>query len=125
MVLMLKMNTKNMLDQPKLLPKLFIGDAVKAFKAFLKSRKYDYSINEFSSRDDLLSLIYKCKKINDNRLIILSDISLLTLNDQKHIVELITKTNIKLILLASNDNILDELLMQIKAFRKYYRICSI
>lgn len=120
MVLKLKMNTKSMLDQPKLFPKLFIGDAVKAFKAFLKSRKYEYSINEFSSRDDLLSFIYKCKKINDNRLIILSDISLLTLNDQKHIVELITKTNIKLILLASNDNILDELLMQIKAFRKYY-----
>lgn len=109
-----------MLNQPKLFPKLFIGDAVKAFKGFIKQHNYEYSINEFSTRKDLLSFINKCKSITDNKLIILSDISLLTLNDQKQLIELITKTDLKLILLASYDNILYDLLTLIKSYRKYY-----
>ena len=43
--------------QPKIFPKLFIGDACKAFKTQLKKSNYRYEINDVINRDELLAFI--------------------------------------------------------------------
>ena len=115
------MNSSNMHPAPKIFPKLFIGSAAKAFTQFIKRNNFDYTINYIQSREDLISLIdtYSQYK-NYNLPIIISDISYLSHADQSLLLKFMEDTNLKIILLASRDNILNTIISRVKEFRKYY-----
>lgn len=107
--------------QPKIFPKLFIGQAAKAFVSFINKNNYNYNINYIQSREDLISLIdtYSQYK-NYNLPVIISDISYLNKADQSLLLKFMEDSNLKIILLASRDNILNTIISRVKEFRKYY-----
>lgn len=107
--------------QPKIFPKLFIGQAAKAFVSFINKNNYNYNINYIQSREDLISLIDTYSKYkNYNLPIIISDISYLNKADQSLLLKFMEDSNLKIILLASRDNILNTIISRVKEFRKYY-----
>lgn len=115
------MNSNNTHPVPKIFPKLFIGSAAKAFTQFIKRNNFDYTINYIQSREDLISLIDTYSKYkNYNLPIIISDISYLNKSDQSLLLKFMEDTNLKIILLASRDNILNTIISRVKEFRKYY-----
>lgn len=107
--------------QPKIFPKLFIGQAAKAFVSFINKNNYNYNINYIQSREDLISLIdtYSQYK-NYNLPVIISDISFLNKADQSLLLKFMEDSKLKIILLASRDNILNTIISRVKEFRKYY-----
>lgn len=105
----------------KIFPKLFIGDAAKAFTQYIKKHGYDYSINYISSREDLISLIELYSNYKNYSLpVIINDISFLKKKDQSLLLKFMDDTNLNIILLASRDNILDTIISRVKEFRKFY-----
>ena len=105
----------------KVFPKLFIGDAAKAFVQYIKKHGYDYSINYISSREDLISLIELYSNYKNYSLpVIINDISFLKKKDQSLLLKFMDDTNLNIILLASRDNILDTIISRVKEFRKFY-----
>lgn len=107
--------------QPKIFPKLFIGQAAKAFVSFINKNNYNYNINYIQSREDLISLIDTYSKYkNYNLPVIISDISYLNKADQSLLLKFMEDSNLKIILLASRDNILNTIISRVKEFRKYY-----
>ena len=115
------MNSNNMHQVPKIFPKLFIGTAAKAFVSFIKRNNFDYTINYIQSREDLISLIDTYSKYkNYNLPVIISDISYLNKADQSLLLKFMEDSNLKIILLASRDNILNTIISRVKEFRKYY-----
>ena len=107
--------------QPKIFPKLFIGDAAKSFISYLKKNNYNYQVNSITSRDELISFIELYSSyINYSLPVIISDISLLSKRDQSLLLKFIDDTKLNIILLASRDNILDTIISRVKEFRKFY-----
>lgn len=106
---------------PQLFPKLFVGDASKSFLHYLHKNHYDYTINSITCRDDLISLIDAYSRYkNYNIPVIISDISFLNKQDQSILLKFMEDTNLKLILLASRDNILGTIISRVREFRKFY-----
>lgn len=105
----------------KLFPKLFIGDAAVSFKRYLKKNNYNYSINSIQSRGDLIALIERVSAYKNYTIpVILDDISFLNQRDQSILLKFMDDTNLKLILLASRDNILSTIISRVREFRKFY-----
>lgn len=114
-------NMENKKPVAKVFPKLFIGDAAKAFVQYIKKHGYDYSINYISSREDLISLIELYSNYKNYSLpVIINDISFLKKKDQSLLLKFMDDTNLNIILLASRDNILDTIISRVKEFRKFY-----
>lgn len=110
-----------MSSQPSVFPKLFIGDAIKSFKLFLKKHNYNYNINFISSREDLINLIETYSSYKNYFLpVIISDISFLNKKDQSLLLKFMDDTKLNIILLASRDNILETIISRVKEFRKFY-----
>lgn len=107
--------------QPRVFPKLFIGQAAISFKSFLKKKNLDYNINYVSTKEDLESIIdiYSAYK-NYTLPVIISDISYLDSRGQSLLLKFMDDTNLNIILLASRDNILDTIISRVKEFRKFY-----
>lgn len=107
--------------QPKIFPKLFIGSAAKAFEQFIKRNNFDYTINYIQSREDLISLIDVYSKYKNYSLpVIISDISYLNNADQSLLLKFMEDSKLKIIILASRDNVLGTIISRVKEFRKYY-----
>lgn len=105
----------------KIFPKLFIGNAAKAFIAYLKKNNYDYPINVVTTRDELLSFIETFYNYKNYSLpVIVSDISFFNHSDQSLLLKFIDDTKLNLIMLASRDNVLDTIISRVREFRKYY-----
>lgn len=110
-----------MSKQPSVFPKLFIGDAYYAFKKYLAKHNLPYEINYLNSSDELHDFIelYSNYK-NYNLPVIIADVSFFNKKDQSCLLKFMDDTNLKIILLASRDNILDTIISRTKEFRKYY-----
>lgn len=107
--------------QPKIFPKLFIGDACKAFKTQLKKSNYKYEINDVTNRDELLAFIELYSSYKNYTLpVIISDLSFFNKRDQSLFLKFMDDTDLNLILLASRDNILDTIISRVREFRKFY-----
>lgn len=105
----------------KIFPKLFIGAAAQSFKSFLKKNSCDYEINYVTSYEDLEELISVFSGYKNYSLpVIISDISFLNKKAQSLLLKFMDDSNLKLILLASRDNILDTIISRVKEFRKFY-----
>lgn len=116
---MSSLNTENKVA--RIFPKLFIGDASKAFIKYLKKSNLNYDVNYISSREELIDFINLYSGYKQfNQPIIISDISFFNKRDQSLLLKFMDDTNLKLILLASRDNILDTIVSRVKEFRKYY-----
>lgn len=117
------MNYTHANKQPKIFPKLFCGDAATAFKSYLKKHDYKYEINYISCREDLLNIIDTYSHYKNYTLpVIISDISFLKKKDQSILLKFMDDTDLKIILLASRDNILDTIISRVREFRKFYTI---
>lgn len=118
---MLNQSTSVTNKVPRIFPKLFIGSAKKSFESYLKKNKYGYKINYISDRDDLISFIETYSAYKDYNLpVIISDISFLNKNDQSLLLKFMDDSKLKIILLASRDNILDTIISRVREFRKFY-----
>ena len=105
----------------KIFPKLFIGDACKAFKAQLKKSNYKYEINDVTNREELLAFIELYSSYKGYTLpVIVSDLSFFNKRDQSLFLKFMDDTDLNLILLASRDNILDTIISRVREFRKFY-----
>lgn len=105
----------------KLFPKLFVGDAAVSFKRYLKKNSYNYTINSIQSRDDLIELIERFSRYSSYTLpVIFDDISFLSHRDQSILLKFMDDTDLKLVLLASRDNILSTIISRVREFRKFY-----
>lgn len=105
----------------RIYPKLFIGAAQDAFIRYINKNNIHYNINYISSRDDLIHIIEQYSGYKNYKLpVIISDISYLSQSDQSLLLKFMDDTNLKIILLASRDNILDTIISRVREFRKYY-----
>lgn len=105
-------------DVPKIFPKLFAGDAFKAFVKFLNKHNYNYKIYHINSLNDLINVF---NSYNDYASpLIISDISILNKDEQISLLKLIDNCKFNLILLASKDNIISSIISRIAEYRKYY-----
>ena len=105
----------------RIYPKLFIGAASDAFIRYMQKNNIHYNINYITDRDDLIHIIevYSGYK-NYKPPVIISDISYLSQSDQSLLLKFMDDTDLKIILLASRDNILDTIVSRVREFRKYY-----
>lgn len=107
--------------QPKIFPKLFIGDAVKSFITYMNKNNYNYPINYIYSKEDLIDLIDRFSYYaNYNQPVIISDISYLNKQGQSLLLKFIDDSKLKIILLASRDNILNTVISRVREYRKFY-----
>ena len=112
-------NTKS--SEAKIFPKLFIGDAMRGFLRFNKANNYNYQVNFLTSREELIELIeaYSNYK-NYNLPVIISDISFFNKEAQSLLLKFMDDTSLKIILLASRDNIIDTIISRVREVRKFY-----
>lgn len=107
--------------QPRVFPKLFIGQAAIAFRQYLIKNGYSYEIHYIVDKEDLMDLIEKFSHYANYMLpVIISDISFLNKQEQSMLLKFMDDTDLNIILLASRDNILDTIISRVKEFRKYY-----
>lgn len=105
----------------RIYPKLFIGAAHQAFIRYMNKNNIHYNINHISDRDDLMHIIEQYSGYKNYKLpVIISDISYLSQSDQSLLLKFMDDTDLKIILLASRDNILDTIISRVREFRKYY-----
>ena len=113
------------MKEAKIFPKLFIGEAAKAFCKFIEKNNYDCSINYISSKEELESLVDRFSHYKHYMLpVIISDISFLSQLEQSLLLKFIEDSKLNIVLLASRDNILSTIISRMKEFRKYYIIKS-
>lgn len=109
------------MSQCKIFPKLFIGDSAVAFKNYLKKNNLKYEITHLVDETELKEFIDEYSNYkNYNLPVIISDISFFNKKTQSLLLKFMEDTDLKLILLASRDNILDTIISRVKEFRKYY-----
>lgn len=120
-ILKLKMSIENKYKTPTVFPKLFIGSAYDAFKKYLSKNRLGYEINYISSHDELVEFISLYSNYKNYQLpVIIADISFFSKKDQSILLKFLDDTSLKIILLASRDNILETIISRVKEYRKYY-----
>ena len=105
----------------RIFPKLFIGDAAKSFRLQLNKRNLNYEIHELYTTEDLKLFIELFSSYKNYQLpVIVTDLSFFNKKDQSLFLKFMDDTDLKLILLASRDNILDTIISRVREFRKFY-----
>jgi hypothetical protein len=107
--------------EAKIFPKLFIGDAVRGFTRFVKQNNYNYTINILVSREELLEFIELYSGYKNYSLpVIIGDISYFNKETQSILLKFMDDTDLKLILLASRDNVIETIISRVREYRKFY-----
>lgn len=106
----------------QIFPKLFIGQAVDGFKRAVKRSSVAVDYNSFCSKYELIPLLdsYSSYK-NYNVPIVFEDVSFLSPKDQVALLSFLDNNpSLKVVLLASRDNVIEALLSRVKVYRKVF-----
>lgn len=102
-------------------PKLFLGDAVSGFKAYLSANNIKLSINHILDDVELKELIEHFMYVKKYAYpLVIEDISFLTGRGQSKLLKFVEDSNLNIILLASRDNVIPTILSRMKVIHKFY-----